>query len=102
MQLSQREKVAVGLAGAAVLLFVLFQFVVFPLADKRARLVRGLAAKEKAVVEMRSLQERYRQLSSHFLSQVKPDKGYETCCKHALSRLRTQIDKVPGIPLQPE
>lgn len=64
MQLSQREKVAVSLAGAAVLLFVLFQFVVFPLADKRARLIRGLAAKEKAVVEMRSLQERYRQLSS--------------------------------------
>ncbi len=64
MQLSQRERVAVGVAGGVVLLFVLLQFVIFPLGQKRARLTKGLAAKEKAIAEMRTLQERYRQLSS--------------------------------------
>lgn len=64
MQLNQREKMAVGLAGAALLLFVVLQFLVFPLTEKRTRLTKGLAAKEKAVVDMRAMQERYKVLSS--------------------------------------
>ncbi len=64
MQLNQREKIAVGIAGSALLLFAVLQFLVFPLMDKRTRLVKGLAVKEKAIREMRSMQERFRALSS--------------------------------------
>lgn len=64
MQLTAREKMAVGFAGGALVLFVLLQFLVFPLVDKRARLVKGLVAKERAIKEMRSMQEHFRALSS--------------------------------------
>ncbi len=63
MQLNKREKIAVGLGGISLLLFVVLQFLVFPLADKRARLVKGLALREKEVVEMRVMQGRYREIS---------------------------------------
>ena len=32
-QLNQREKIAVGIGGGALLLFVVLQFIVFPLTD---------------------------------------------------------------------
>lgn len=58
-QLTPREKKALGIAGAAVCLFVVFQFMFFPLLDIRNKLVKRLAAREKAVVEMQSLRERF-------------------------------------------
>lgn len=58
-QLTPRERWAVSLAGLALLLFLVAQFILFPLMDERARLVKGLAARQKAVVEMRSMQQRY-------------------------------------------
>lgn len=61
-KLNQREKVAVGLGGSVVVLFVLLQFIVFPLVDGRAKLTKRLAGREKAVAEMRLLQERHRQI----------------------------------------
>jgi general secretion pathway protein M len=62
-QLTQREKLAVAIAGLALLLFLVLQFMVVPLAGKRAKLTRGLAERKKAVTEMRVMQERYRQLN---------------------------------------
>ena len=62
-QLNKREKIAVSIGFTSLLLFVVFQFIVFPLTDKRAKLVKGLAAREKEVVEMRMMQGRFRELS---------------------------------------
>ena len=64
MRLSQREKWAVAAAGTALVAFIFLQFVVLPLFDRRARLHKGLAAREQAVAEMRAMQEQYRSLSS--------------------------------------
>ncbi len=71
MQLNYREKIAVSIGGISLLLFVVLQFIFFPLADKRARLMKGVAAREKAVTEMRIMQEQYRQLSKQSGSVVK-------------------------------
>ncbi|ADW16838.1 hypothetical protein Despr_0662 [Desulfobulbus propionicus DSM 2032] len=65
MRLNKRERIAVIVGGAALLVFVVVQFLVFPLIDNRARLTKRLAAREKAVVEMRSLREQYQQLNRH-------------------------------------
>lgn len=62
-QLNQREKIAVGIGGGALFLFVLFQFIVFPLTDGRDKLIKRLSMREKAVVEMRVLQERYQKFT---------------------------------------
>jgi len=62
-QLNQREKIAVGIGGGAVLVFLLLQFIIFPLTDGRAKLSKRLSTREKAVVEMRVLQERYHKIA---------------------------------------
>ena len=64
MRLSRREQWAVIAAGTVLALFVLLQFVVLPLADRRTRLEKGLAARERAVAEMRAMQDQYRALTS--------------------------------------
>ena len=63
MQLNKREKMAVAIGGISLFFFIVIQFIIFPLADKRAKLIRGVAARTKAVAEMRVMQERYRSLS---------------------------------------
>lgn len=63
MRLSERERLMVAAAGAALAVFVVLQFLVFPLLDNRARLNKRLASREKAVTEMRLLRERHQQLS---------------------------------------
>lgn len=64
MRLNQREKWAVIAAGAALTVFILLQFVVLPLADRRSRLEKGLVARATAVTEMRVMQDQYRALTS--------------------------------------
>ncbi len=63
MAFSRKDRRALALGAGAVLLFVLVQFVVFPLLDKRKRLEHGIKAKEKGLVEMREMQSRFLQLS---------------------------------------
>ncbi len=48
---------------SALVLFLLVQFVLFPLLDKRKRLNRSINSKQKALVEMKEMQSRYGQLS---------------------------------------
>ena len=62
-QLNQREKLSVGIGGGALFLFVLLQFIVFPLTDGRDKLTKRLSSREKAVAEMRVLQERYQTIT---------------------------------------
>lgn len=61
-KLNRRERMAVGFGGGTIVLFLLLQFIVFPLLDGRERLSKRVVAREKAVVEMRLLQERFRKM----------------------------------------
>ncbi|HFQ89713.1 MAG TPA: hypothetical protein ENK27_06510 [Desulfobulbus sp.] len=62
MDLSRRDRAALAAGVAALLLFVLLQFVLFPLLDRRQRLEHGIQVREQALVEMRQMQERFRKL----------------------------------------
>ncbi len=62
MELSRRDRIALAAGGAALLLFVLLQFVLFPVLDKRQRLEKGIAARERALAEMQQMQKRYARL----------------------------------------
>jgi general secretion pathway protein M len=62
-QLNQREKIAVWIGAGAVAVFVVLHFLVFPLTDGRARLTKRLSAQEKALAEMRVLQEQYQNIA---------------------------------------
>ena len=46
-QLNQREKIAVGIGGGALFLFVLFQFIVFPLTDGRDTLIKRVSMRSE-------------------------------------------------------
>jgi general secretion pathway protein M len=63
MALSQKDRRALIVGISILMLFLLVQFALFPLLDKRKRLARGIVAKEKSLVEMHDMQDRYRQLS---------------------------------------
>lgn len=62
-QLSQNDRRALAVCAAVLLLFGLAQFVIFPLADSRKRLLRSIASREKGVAEMRTLQAEISQFS---------------------------------------
>lgn len=63
MQMTGRERKMVIFAGVALVVFVVVQFLVYPLVDHRARLQKRLAGKEKALGEMHLLQQQFRQLN---------------------------------------
>ncbi len=59
MALSRRDKVALIIGGSLLLVFVVVQFVLLPLVDKRKRLRKAIASRELAVTEMRDMQVQY-------------------------------------------
>ncbi|MDD2465131.1 MAG: type II secretion system protein GspM [Desulfobulbus sp.] len=63
MQLTGREKKMVTWGGAALVVFVLVQFVIYPLVDQRARLQKRLVSKEKALAEMQLLKAQFQRLN---------------------------------------
>lgn len=62
IKMSRRDRIMLAIGAAAVLLFLVLQFGLFPLLDSRDRLKKGVATREKAVGEMHELQGRYREL----------------------------------------
>ncbi|HBI16155.1 MAG TPA: hypothetical protein DDY20_11680 [Desulfobulbaceae bacterium] len=62
IKISKRDRLVLAIGGTFVLLFLVLQFGILPLLDGRDRLKKGLEAREKALVEMRDLQTRYREL----------------------------------------
>jgi len=54
-RLKKREKAMLYVAGGFIGLFVIAQFVVFPLIDKRARLDRAITAKTRVLAELQVL-----------------------------------------------
>jgi general secretion pathway protein M len=63
MALTQKDRRALAIGIGTLVLFLLVQFVLFPLLDKRKRLDRGISTKQKGLVEMQEMQSRYHQLS---------------------------------------
>ena len=63
MALTPKDRRALVIGISALALFLLVQFVLFPLLDKRKRLNRGISIKQKGLVEMQEMQSRYTQLS---------------------------------------
>jgi len=63
MALTQKDRRALVIGISALALFLLVQFVLFPLFDKRKRLNRGISIRQKGLVEMQEMQSRYTQLS---------------------------------------
>ena len=64
VKISPRDRRVLFIGGAFVLLFLVMQMVVLPLIDERKRLQKGIAAREKGLIEMKELQDRYRDLHS--------------------------------------
>ena len=61
INLNKREKIGVAAAAAAIAIFVVLQFLVFPLFEKNDQLSRALAARQEDLEKMRLLQSEYRQ-----------------------------------------
>lgn len=62
MALSKRDRRTLIIGIVVLLLFAVVQFVLFPLLDKRKRLSRTIAVREREVVEMQAMQQKYGQL----------------------------------------
>lgn len=63
INLNKREKLSVIAAAAALFIFVLLQFLVFPLLDKNDRLSSKLISRQHELEQIRLLQAEYRQTS---------------------------------------
>ena len=63
MALTPKDRRALVIGISALALFLLVQFVFFPLLDKRKRLNRGISIRQEGLVEMQEMQSRYTQLS---------------------------------------
>ena len=62
MALSKRDRFALIIGGSLLLVFIVAQFMVFPLIDKRKRLRKTISSRQHAVQEMREMQLQYGQL----------------------------------------
>ncbi len=63
IKLKQREKYAIAVAGGFGVLFVIFQFIVFPIIDNQKRLQRSLKVKTETLKEMQALKSNYDQIT---------------------------------------
>ena len=61
VKLNKREKISVAAAAGAVLVFLLLQFLVFPLFEKNDRLSRLIATRSGELEQIQVLQARYRE-----------------------------------------
>jgi len=62
MALSKRDRFALIIGSSLLLVFIVAQFMVFPLIDKRKRLRKTISSRQHAVQEMREMQLQYGQL----------------------------------------
>jgi general secretion pathway protein M len=59
LNLNKREKMAVSAAGVFIALFILIQFIISPVFDRRDELRERLASKQEILVEMNKLKDDY-------------------------------------------
>lgn len=62
IEISRRDRIVLAAGGVFVLLFIIFQFGIFPLLEGRDRLRKGITSRKNAFVEMQDLQVQYREL----------------------------------------
>jgi len=60
VKLNKREKFSVAAAAAAIVIFLVLQFLVFPLFEQNARLSRTISTRQKELDQIRLLQAQYR------------------------------------------
>lgn len=63
IQLKQREKYALAIGGGFVTLFVIIQFIIFPILDNQKRLQRTLQVKKDALREITALRSSYTEIT---------------------------------------
>ena len=63
MALSTRDRTALIIGGGLLLIFVVTQFILFPLVDKRKRLKKTIVSRQVAVRKMQEMQIQYQQLN---------------------------------------
>ncbi len=61
--LQRREKMAVMLAGAALVIFLILELIIFPIIDRRARLQGDINSQKLTLAEMQSKKEEYNALT---------------------------------------
>ena len=59
IKLSRREKQSIYLASGFLCIFIVVQFIVYPLVDKKNRLRRNIQVKTKMLEDIKSLKNRY-------------------------------------------
>ena len=64
IKITPRDRIVLTVGSVFLLFFLVLQFGIFPLIEKRDRLRKGIVGREKALVEMKELQAEYRQLHS--------------------------------------
>jgi len=62
MAISRRDRTALTVGAIVLLVFVLVQFVLFPLLDKRRRLEKTVTSRRQHLAEMQAMQQRYSRL----------------------------------------
>ncbi len=62
MALTPRDRTALTIGGLVLLVFILVQFILFPLLDRRKRLEKTVTLREQHLAEMQTMQQRYSRL----------------------------------------
>jgi len=89
-ELSTRDRIALLIGGVSLLLFVLFQFVFQPLADKRDSLEAGIRAREKELVELSGIVRQFESLNAGSSKLSEAEKNFNLFA--ALERIANQCD----------
>ncbi len=63
--LQRRDKIALSIAGAALLLFIFLQLIIFPILDRGERLQSQIKAKQKTLLEIKQLQAEFQSLTQN-------------------------------------
>lgn len=61
IKLNKRERIVIAAAAAAIAVFLVVQFLIFPLLDKNARLSRTIATRQQELQQIQLLQAQYHQ-----------------------------------------
>lgn len=64
MRISRRDRVALGVGGSALVLYLLIQFVIFPLYDDNKRLRKSITTREDNLLVMHDMREQYHRLAA--------------------------------------
>ena len=62
VKLQKREKLAVGLGGGCLVLFLILQFVLFPIIDRKKQYQRRLIFQTQTLAKIQSLQSQYAEI----------------------------------------